>query len=287
LDEATSIAEEFKNVNQTCAQLNVIIQLPVRGKWQDVSSHYHSANLVLLLRRPPSSCHFAVNPIRGLPSAKISIDIGLRKRSRSPSADRAKPISSDLPWLTEVHTKIWKKEGFRSLLFREVEVTYSDYTALQKNLKNQHPDRDESDYNGSDTDALTVKLDYLRLRPSAKAPSAKASSAKASSAKAPKASSTKASKASPADVSSSRDPDPNDDEVSEASNEENTVIKSLFPFLLSYLDLSPLGLKEDMGRFQSPLLYRKEYKIISELIEKRPQGRRGSVLVSGQPGVGE
>jgi hypothetical protein len=206
------------------------------------------------------------------------IDIVLGKRSRSPN--RAKPTG--LTWLNELHTKIWKKEEFRSLLFRDVEVTYSDYTALQKALEKRHSDRDKPDYNGRNIDVLAVKLDYLRSLPPAKVLPTKASSAKE-----PKASSTKASKASSADVSSSRYPDPNDDEGLGASNDEDSVTKSLFPFVLSYLDLSPLGLKENSGRFRSPLLYREEYKYFSELIEKMPQGSGGSVIVSGQPGLGE
>jgi hypothetical protein len=60
LDTADQVAVVFQNLNQTPASLdspllNVIIQLPAESKWQDVNSHYHSANLLLLLPFSPST----------------------------------------------------------------------------------------------------------------------------------------------------------------------------------------------------------------------------------------
>jgi hypothetical protein len=178
----------------------------------------------------------------------------LGKRSRSADGP------DDLPWLIELHSKIWNKERLRPELFREVKVTYADYTALQELLKERRSGRHEPDDNGSKPDVLSVKLTFLRSRSSAKG----------------------SSEASSAGASSSRHSDPNDDD------EENTAIKSLFPYLLTFLDMSPLELKEmSPSRFTSPLLYRKEYEDISELIKKKPRSNEGSVIVSGQPGLGE
>ena len=90
-----------------------------------------------------------------------------------------------------------------------------------------------------------------------------------------------------------RDPDDNDNRVDdvddpEAREEDDTVLESLFPSLLSFLDLSILNLKETApSRLPLPLLLRKEYEHISDLIEEKPQSSGGSVIISGQSGVGE
>jgi hypothetical protein len=69
LDTADQVAVVFQNLNQTPASLdspllNVIIQLPAEStsKWQDVNSHYHSANLLLLLPFPPSTLSLRLQP---------------------------------------------------------------------------------------------------------------------------------------------------------------------------------------------------------------------------------
>jgi hypothetical protein len=161
--------------------------------------------------------------------------------------------NDNLPWLEEVHSKIWNRKDLRPQLFRKVEVTQAHYAALQKRLKELHSDRDSPDYDGTRPDVLSVKLDFLRSLP-------------------------------PAEALSPR----HDDYDSEASNEDDLEIKSLFPSILSFLDLSTLELKENVSdRLPLPLLLRQEYEIISELIKKNPQGSAGSVLVSGQPGTGE
>src|SRR5712672_1562270 len=77
---------------------------------------------------------------------------------------------------------------------------------------------------------------------------------------------------------------------SEAEDEDEDVreLQSLFPPSLRFLDLSSLGLKQELPhRFPSPLYLRQEYKVLSELIEKQPQNGGSSVIVSDQPGTGE
>ncbi len=84
------------------------------------------------------------------------------------------------------------------------------------------------------------------------------------------------------------DGDNDDDNDDEDVDYDEFEIKELFPFLLSYVDLSTLELKEKVpNRLPLPLLLREEYKVISELIKERPQNGGGSVIVSGQPGTGE
>ena len=91
-------------------------------------------------------------------------------------------------------------------------------------------------------------------------------------------------------------PGPNDEGGSEidvdtpgASNEDGSDFNSFFPFTLRFLDLSTLGFKdpEILGRFPSLLFIRQEYDRISALIKDKPKSKRGSVIVSGQPGTGE
>jgi hypothetical protein len=76
--------------------------------------------------------------------SKLSAPV-LGKRSRA--ADDAE--LTDLPWLRELHSKIWNRKDLIPQLFRTVEVTQAHYAALQKRLKDLHSDRDSPDYNGS------------------------------------------------------------------------------------------------------------------------------------------
>ena len=47
LDPVDSVAEIFQG--QTSTYLDVIVQLPASGKWQDMNSHHYPADLMLLL----------------------------------------------------------------------------------------------------------------------------------------------------------------------------------------------------------------------------------------------
>ena len=162
-------------------------------------------------------------------------------------------IAPVLLWLEELQSRIWNREELRPQLFRRVKITQAHYTALQKRLKELHSDRDLLDYCGT-SNVLRVKLDFLRLLP--------------------------------------QHPDDNDNRVDddddlEASNEDDPEIKSFFPSIISFLDLSTLELKEPMPhRLPSPLLLRQEYQDISDLIEKAHNDGM-SVILSGQPGIGE
>jgi hypothetical protein len=172
----------------------------------------------------------------------------------------------DLPWLAEVHSKIWNREGLKPQLFRAVKVTRENYAKLQERLKELHPDRDSPhshDFVNKDG-VRHVKLDFLQSL-------------------------------TPAEDSSPQHPDNNDNLVGddgdseEDGSEEDDVIKRLFPSILRFLDLSTLNLKEwiPSHKLPLPLLLRQEYDDISKLIKKRPQGSRGSTIISGQPGTGE
>ena len=198
------------------------------------------------MRRSPFSFPNAAKPyILILHSSRCHIVLG--KRSRAADS----PDLLDLPWLKEVHSKIWNREDLKPKLFRKVVLTYAHYVALQSRLNEHNPDRDKENYNARNHDVRTVKLDFLRSITAAEA-------------------------------SSLRHPDDDLDE------DDNLDIKLLFPYTLSYLDLSPLELKNRITtRLPSPLLLREEYNYISDLVKSQPQNSGGSLVVSGQPGTGE
>ena len=183
----------------------------------------------------------------------------LASRDVYPSKRQRLVDDADSSWLKEVQSKIWNKERLVLELFRKVEVTQAHYTELQRRLKEQHPGRDLPEYDGREHNVGGVKLDFLRSIPSP----------------------------------STQHPDVNEDRVDhsgvqEAINEDDFEIGSYFPFTLSFLDLSTLGLKEKVpNRLPLPLFLRQDYDDISVLIKKEPRCKQGSVVVSGQPGTGE
>ena len=118
-----------------------------------------------------------------------------------------------------------------------MKVTKAHYVELQKRLKEQNPDRDLPEYEARKHNVQSVKLDLLR----------------------------------------SITPDHNEDRVDddpEASKEEDGLeINPFFPFTLTFLDLSTLGLKNKnvmSDRFPLPLFLRQDYDYISTLIKKEP-----------------
>ena len=197
------------------------------------------------------------------PDDHLHVFVGLPSRSYDTDSD-----SDDLPWLREVHSRIWNREELRPQLFRDVLVTQSHYDALQERLEEVHPDRDSPRYDGRKFDVQRIKHDILQFF-------------------------------TPAETLSPRLPDNNrvrgvedvrnrGDDEDEDEDEDVREIQSLFPSSLRFLDLSSLGLKKMLTpRFPSPLYLRQEYKVLSDLINEQPQNGRGSVMVSGQPGTGE
>ena len=164
----------------------------------------------------------------------------LGKRPRA--ADHPELI--DLPWLEEFHSKIWNRKDLRPQLFRNVKVTYAHYVALQERLKELHSDRDSPDYDGTKPDVLSVKLDFLRSFTPAEALS-------------PRHSDDNNGRVDDNDNDGDNDDDNDDEDV----DYDEFEIKELFPFLLNYVDLSTLELKEKVpNRLPLQLLLHKEYK---------------------------
>ena len=219
-------------------------------------------------------------------SSTLSASV-LGKRSRD--ADIPWP---ELSWLAEVHKKIWGREFLRPELFRRVEVTQKDYTALQELLKMRLPHRDKPNYSGDNV--LDVKLGFLqslKLLNRGEASRLPHPDDDNDDSKVRNEDDSKASNEDTDLESSNEDTDlesSNEAADSEPGSENDIVLQSLVPCVLDFLDLSTLKLEVKVTkRLPLPLLLRKEYGHISNLIEKQPKNSTGSVIVSGQPGLGE
>ena len=270
LDQADRVANAFQSQTPTFPHLDVLVQIPVPSKWQDMNSHYHSANLVPV---PQDEYPF--------------------KRRRLANV-------ANLSWLKEVHSKIWNKKELEPDLFRKVEVTKMHYIELRNRLKVQHSDRDFSEYDGRKHTVRDVKLDVLRLVFPANSPLHPDNNEdrvdddyppEASDDDAPETSDDDAPEASDDDAPETSDddaPEASDDDAPETSDDDGSEINTIFPSTLRFLDLSTLGLKECIThRLPLPLFIRQEYDHISTLIKNEPRNRYGSMIVSGQPGTGE
>jgi len=167
------------------------------------------------------------------------------------------------PWLHEVHSKIWGRQDLRSEIFRKVKVTAAHYDALQKRLKEQHPDRDSANYDAGRNNVLSIKLEILNQTIPASAPSPFVQRAHSGN-----------------EQILVQD----DEDLEESDGNDDT---EFLPATLEFLDLSSLKLKKQPIRLPLPLFLREEYSFISRLLNKEPEHSNGSAIVSGQPGTGE
>lgn len=165
------------------------------------------------------------------------------------------------PWLYEVHSKIWGRQDLQSKIFRKVEVTAAHYDALQKRLREQHPDRNLPNYNASRNKVLSIKLEILN-------------------------------QTIPASVQRAHSCNEqilvqNDEDLEESDGNDDTEFTSFLPATFKFLDLSSLELQDVPTRLPLPLFIREEYSLISQLLQELPESSNGSAIVSGQPGTGE
>lgn len=163
-------------------------------------------------------------------------------------------------WLFELHSKIWGRQDLVGKLSYKLEITAAHYFQLQKRLDHLYPNRSSEDYwNGN---VLSTKLNILQS-------------------------------VAPPPVSSLIPVMSTGGEGEQIEGEQIEVdgmddeLRAFFPATVEYLDLSSLELKKPPPRIPLPLLIRKEYHIITNMLNKLPQGNAGSVIISGQPGTGE
>ena len=170
-----------------------------------------------------------------------------------------------------------------------MEVTQAHYAELQRRLQEEHPDRDSPEYDGFNHDVQSIKLDVLGLTFSAEALSPRHpnnNEDRAGDDEGPGASNEGLGASNEGPEASNEDGSGFDGDGLGAGIVDDSDINSFFPFTLRFMDLSTLDLKEEVPEHVPlPLFFRREYDDISALIEKQP--KNGSVIVSGQPGMGE
>ena len=134
----------------------VIVRIPARSKWQDVNSHYHSANLVFFLPFA-SGCHLWILlstwfKIKLCQHQSLASDLVLLR----PGDHRPLMVKG-----SSLHSNIRNREDLRPHLFRKVVATQADYAELQAFLNDLHSDRNSPDDRGSRTDVEGVKINFL------------------------------------------------------------------------------------------------------------------------------
>jgi len=147
-------------------------------------------------------------------------------------------------WLFELHNKLWGQEHLRHSLFRTAELTSTHYRELQARLDAKHPNRHSESYCATE-DVWSIKLDILlNFTPSSPPPTV--------------------------------DWDDDDIDVDDVDIELDEIL----PSEIRFLDLSSLDLKNSLGA-QFPMLIRKEYDIISALLNEGPNDVTGSCVFTG------
>ncbi|TDL27110.1 hypothetical protein BD410DRAFT_783297 [Rickenella mellea] len=172
--------------------------------------------------------------------------------SEGPERKRAKgsKVAPDV-WMRELHRTLWNKPEMRTQIYREVTLTFEDFVQLERILDAKFPDRDNTPSSGLRADEIKREfLNKVRNRDAAGGGGGSTS-------------------------------------LGGGDPEKFGDLKKFFPLKVEYIDLSILGLKFLHPRCPLSIFIRKEYAIISDVLESRGTGRQGSAVVSGQPGIGK
>jgi hypothetical protein len=97
---------------------------------------------------------------------------------------------------------------------------------------------------------------------------------------------TNSTAVSTADVEGQEDETGEGDETSNDLNPDVTDILRFLPTRMRYLDLSMIPFSSLPTRCPFPLFIREEYGIMADLMDNGLPGQRGSVFLTGQPGIG-
>ncbi|EDR09962.1 uncharacterized protein LACBIDRAFT_293780 [Laccaria bicolor S238N-H82] len=194
----------------------------------------------------------------------MSIDIHFAPEDEpGPPFKRARLTSPDeIPdWLQELHKKIWNRKDLRQELFRSVTLTLTDYNRLQESMTKLYLNVQEEDCWNGTAGVVTARLAALQS----------------------------SNNCLVTDHGPHRIVQPinHNDDQTEGDDEVDEELGSLFPFALEYLDLSSLNLQSPPPCMPMPLLIRKEYHILSKMLNDLPQDGRGSAIITGQPGIGK
>jgi hypothetical protein len=172
-------------------------------------------------------------------------------------------------WLVEFHKKLWGKTELLDQIIRTVILNVADFKRLQNRLESLHPSRGSDDYEPQIV--LGAKSDFLRSLETSPALSAQAETYSHCDPTASNDSTNSPSIfAGDADVDDLVDP----------------LTPDIFPRRIRYMDLTVLGMK-DWPRVPIMMLIRSEWEALEHIIDKRPSDIDGSVVLTGQPGIGQ
>ncbi|KIL65168.1 hypothetical protein M378DRAFT_32723, partial [Amanita muscaria Koide BX008] len=179
-----------------------------------------------------------------------------------PSATMS-PNSDSLPWLVEIHHKLWRKHHLFHQIFRTATLTKADFIQLQDQLQELNPNRNSKSYVAGNV--LATKSAFLRSRST------------------PSVASDAPSLVPRLvfDVSQGLTQPPSSDVVDDDAGDI-----AIFPCTFQYMDLTVLELQNDIRVPQLTLL-RKEWGNMVDIFNERKKGTRGSAVFTGQPGIGK
>ncbi|KAF5379025.1 hypothetical protein D9615_006070 [Tricholomella constricta] len=183
-------------------------------------------------------------------------------------------------WLVELHEKLWGKKELEEQIIRTVHLDVTDYLVLKSQLDGLNPTRGSNEY--SREDVLRVKMDFLRSKPNLTS----------------SAFQQQTGQRNPIPTTSSGSPhilaedadveDPVDFPEITVDDDEQQVLWTIFPEQIRYMDLSALNLKKTWGRgLPLAMFIRSEWETMLDYISQRRRGIEGSVLLTGQPGIGK
>lgn len=205
----------------------------------------------------------------GVADRRLHILVKFPMRTQAPEDEPGPPFKrarltspDEIPdWLQELHKKIWNRKDLRQELFRSVTLTLTDYNRLQESMTKLYLNVQEEDCWNGTAGVVTARLAALQS----------------------------SNNCLVTDHGPHRIVQPinHNDDQTEGDDEVDEELGSLFPFALEYLDLSSLNLQSPPPCMPMPLLIRKEYHILSKMLNDLPQDGRGSAIITGQPGIGK
>lgn len=176
-------------------------------------------------------------------------------------------VQDQVSWLYELHQHLWNQPQLEGGIFHTANLTLGHWTKLQQELNAKYPNRHCDSYRAED-DVSAIKLALMGEH----------------AASVSQGNDLTTSNALPETVDAAMDSTV--DREDDSDEDESADISHFLPATIKYLDLSALPRSSWPTRCQFPLLIRNEYDVMEELLIDNPKGRRGSVFLTGQPGIG-
>jgi hypothetical protein len=179
-------------------------------------------------------------------------------------------------WLFELHRCLWNQPQMEEKIFRTTDLTRAHWMKLQEALDARFPERHNDSYVAAD-DVSAIKLGVL-------SPTHVANDDGLTLANLNTSLPTATNATTPDRIG---DQIPGEDfGEDDETHSEDVEIDHFLPTTIGYLDLSVLNLTSKPFRCAFPLLIRKEYETLEDILNKGLKGRLGSVFLTGQPGIG-